>query len=300
MKKGIDKFMDEAVEKIKGRLGSAYEVNWNIYHKNNGVSLKGIVITDRTSAVSPCIYMDRYYSEYGEKEDMEQIINDVICIYERNKGKEFLTAKLRDSRQMMDHVVFRLVNTERNKELLSRMPHEDLEGLGLSMILYVLFQTEGNQNAAMAVSNRLMQMWKVSKEELLEHAKKNTPLKMGYSMRSIRSVLGEYLGMKENGEMGQADFPRLYVLTNCRALYGAGCLIYDGLLENVANSLNSGFYVLPSSVHEVLLYPSSDMNDAAALKDIVMEINQTELAEEEILNDAVYYYDRKTKELSVA
>lgn len=95
MKKGIEKFMDEAVEKIKGRLGSAYEVNWNIYHKNNGVSLKGIVITDRTSAVSPCIYMDRYYSEYREKGDMEQIINDVICIYERNKGKDFLTAQIR-------------------------------------------------------------------------------------------------------------------------------------------------------------------------------------------------------------
>lgn len=246
--------------------------------------------------------MDSYYAKYMKKGNMDSIVNDVVSIYGKNRGQDFLADMIQDRERIMDSVIFRLVNTKKNKELLLGMPHDDLEKLGLSMVFYVLLQTGDGQNVTMAITNRLMEIWEVSHTELLEHAKRNTPLKMEYSIRSIQSVLGEYPGIKA-GEQNRTDcenMPQMYVLTNSRALYGAGCFIYDGLLEKLADDLGSGFYVLPSSVHEVLLYPSSDKGEAAALKEIVTEINRTELEEEEILIDAVYYYNRETGEQSAA
>lgn len=60
---------------------------------------------------------------------------------------------------------------------------------------------------------------------------------------------------------GRADIPggadrRMYVLTNCLNLYGAGCILYEGVLEKEAERLKSGFYVLPSSVNEVIIVPA--------------------------------------------
>ena len=84
----------------------------------------------------------------------------------------------------------------------------------------------------------------------------------------------------------------LYVLTNKARLYGASCILYPNLLDSIADKLTCDFYLIPSSIHEVILVPESGTEDTN-LNDMVAEVNHTQVDPKEVLADHVYYYDRK-------
>lgn len=89
--------------------------------------------------------------------------------------------------------------------------------------------------------------------------------------------------------------PGLYILTNQSRLNGAGVLAQDNVLERIGNLLGSDFYVLPSSIHEVLIVPDNGAVNLKELEAVVKEVNATEVAPEDLLSDKVQHYDRKRK-----
>ncbi|MDE7404300.1 MAG: hypothetical protein K2M81_04265, partial [Lachnospiraceae bacterium] len=92
-------------------------------------------------------------------------------------------------------------------------------------------------------------------------------------------------------ELTQTKMP-MYVLTNKQKLYGAACMLYPGVLKTFAEKIQRDFYILPSSIHEVILVPADADTDKEALHEIVTEINRTQVAEEEVLADSVYFYSK--------
>lgn len=93
------------------------------------------------------------------------------------------------------------------------------------------------------------------------------------------------------------------VLTNEYRMYGAGCVRYKGILEQAAEQLGSGFYLLPSSVHEVILFLSAEQEDCSTgmLRGMVFEINRSDAFDEkDVLSDDVYYFDMNKNELAIA
>lgn len=148
------------------------------------------------------------------------------------------------------------------------------------------------------VHNSLMEMWNSTEKELLWHALHNTPSVSGYSIMKMAEFLDGFAETECSGCLKD-----IYILTNHEKLYGAGCMFYTGLLEQIAEEKRSGFYVLPSSIHEVLLIPDTapDVETAGKLRDMVREINRSEIIRpEDFLSDEVYYYDRNRRTLSAA
>ena len=64
-------------------------------------------------------------------------------------------------------------------------------------------------------------------------------------------------------------------------------------MENMGELLGNDFFILPSSIHEMLILPDDGQVDAEMLKDMVKEVNATQVAPEERLTDDVYHYDTK-------
>ena len=91
----------------------------------------------------------------------------------------------------------------------------------------------------------------------------------------------------------------MYVLTNQSKTNGAGVLVQDGVREKVGGMIGSDFYVLPSSIHEVLIVPDNGNMRLAELEDMVREVNATQVAPEDLLSDKVQYYDLETKTLGL-
>ena len=91
----------------------------------------------------------------------------------------------------------------------------------------------------------------------------------------------------------------MFVLTNESNLFGAACIIYPNLLQHYAAEAQTDFYILPSSIHEVILVPTLDCDNYPELSEMVQEVNDTQLQDDEILSIHAYYYSRKSNEITM-
>ena len=146
-------------------------------------------------------------------------------------------------------------------------------------------------------------------KKLMELAEKNTPRLFPAELKSMEQVLKEIAGTYVRSDYKEEAFDNLssepeeiplYVLSNQRNLHGAAVILYDGVLREFAGNMRRDLIILPSSIHEVLLIPYEEGSDLSELKQMVMYVNSTEVSEEEILSDNVYYYNRKTNSISIA
>ena len=72
------------------------------------------------------------------------------------------------------------------------------------------------------------------------------------------------------------------------------------VLEEIGQKTGSDFFILPSSIHEVLLLPDTGREDSKGLKKVISEVNRTQVAPEEVLSDTLYRYDREEKRVVIA
>ena len=83
---------------------------------------------------------------------------------------------------------------------------------------------------------------------------------------------------------------RLYVLSNRRRINGAAVVLYPELLRRLGEAFGGNYYVIPSSVHEVLLLKDTEDEDVHRLNDMVRQVNEQQVLSEEVLSNHVYYY----------
>ena len=96
------------------------------------------------------------------------------------------------------------------------------------------------------------------------------------------------------------DDSMLYVVTNHLMVNGAGVMCYRNVIKNLADRLNSDLYILPSSLHEILVI-STDGLDKEYLRDMVYTINRSkDISKEIILSDNVYLYSREKDCIEIA
>ncbi len=91
----------------------------------------------------------------------------------------------------------------------------------------------------------------------------------------------------------------MWVISNEKGINGAVSMLYENELHELAESLESDLYILPSSVHEVIAV-SSDMGSPEMLAQMVAEVNMQEVALEERLSNQVYHYDKDLRKLTLA
>ena len=296
MEMEFNNFTELVQKEIAKKVGENYHVKLNDVMKNNGVVLRGITLMQDDSNISPTIYLNPYYDAYENGDStLETVIDDVLETYEQNKivcnidMKFFLNYEAVKSR-----IIFKLINTEKNRELLEDIPHIPFHDL--SIVFQYLVSGEQFRNATILIRNVHIKLWKVNTRDLYECALENTPLLQGYELADMKTILGEYYpsGVIDDEEIEdmQQEVP-MYVLSNKSRVNGAACILYKDLLKDFAMAVDKDLYILPSSTHEVILLPSDGTQESAQLKAMVQEVNRTQVDEKEVLSDSVYYYDRK-------
>ena len=113
-----------------------------------------------------------------------------------------------------------------------------------------------------------------------------------------------FFPMKGQGTPGEAlkeDLgaePYLYVLTNRSGQFGAAAALYPGVLSEAGEVLGEDFYLLPSSVHELLAIPKSEGLKPTYLRKILQEVNAERTAPEEQLGSEVFVYQRREERIA--
>lgn len=285
---------------VEKKAGNNYHVRLNDVRKNNGVVLRGITLMQDDSNISPTIYLNTYYDAYENGQTtIGTVIDSVLDTYERNKINRSVDMNFfMNYEKIKNRIIYKLINTEKNKEMLEDIPHIPFHDL--SIVFQCLVSEEMFGNATIMIHNAHMKIWKVNAKELYDQAMLNTPRLQGYVIQDMKTVLTEMMALDDNsGEIEenlQGDVP-MYVLSNRTRINGAACILYPDILMDFAKAIGTDIYVLPSSVHEVILLPTEGTQDYRQLKEMVKEINESQVQEEEVLSDSVYYYDKKTGKL---
>ena len=271
--------------------------------KNNGKEKKGIMVECPGVNISPTIYLEEFYDHYQKGKSMEEIIGDIFDFYEQIKcEKSWDTTGFENYDRLRDKVVFKLVHTEQNKELLKSVPHKEF--LDLSIVFYVLLHVKKDGSVTMMICNHHLKLWNITVEELYavacENAKRLIPAQLFAMSRVVDEILNPSLRKVGNWTENLFDKPEveggeiMYVLTNSLRNLGASCILYPHVLDMAGEIIGEDFYVLPSSIHEVILVPESNAMEQMEMDEMVTEINATQVAEEEILSNHAYFYERET------
>ena len=196
-------------------------------------------------------------------------------------------AAIGDYSVMKDHLTIQLVGHEGNEEMLQQMPHYDMEDMAVVYRLQI--QEDRFGEASMPVTNAMLRQYGITAEQLHRDALQAASLHQPYEIKTMGEMLNE---LSDGLFIPEAAFP-LYVATNESRVNGAGVLAYPDFMEAAAERLKDSFFVLPSSIHEVILLPENAAFSIQELQTMVQEINAAEVAPEERLSDYVYHYDSK-------
>ena len=271
----------DAVEKMMNKkMKGGVRASLYTAMKNNGKERTGILIEMPGINISPTIYLEEYYESYVAGRKIEQIVDDIKQLYEEIKQeKPWDCESFWDYEGVRNRIVFKVINTAKNRKFLRTVPH--LAFLDLSIVFYVLVDVSEEGTAAMVVNNLL-------------------PAEFVTMNHALKSLLGdvEY----EEGDLlleKKKDYDQMYVLSNKFRNYGAACIAYPNVLEMIGQILKKDYYILPSSVHEVIIVPYSEIYVCSKLDEMVREINSTQVEEEDVLSNHVYLYDRVSGKLRV-
>ncbi len=295
----VDTFKDYLPEQYRNMDLKVQSVN-----KVNRI-LDGITLisagTDRN--ISPTIYINEMYEQYKNCNDLKEAIKTGAerMVKAFSNCPEIPKIELSEAK---DNIIFQLVNTEQNREMLAEVPHREFHDLTIIYRWVVKVDVNGIQSTV--VRNSLVEQIGLNEEQLFKLAVENTRRIFPPCVKSMNEVICEMFvkdGMpREVAEMMIGEMPadkRMYVISNDKGINGAISMLYEDKLHTLAMELDSDLYILPSSLHEVIAV-SAEMNDPYELAEMVTEINMNQVALEERLSNQVYHYDKDLRKLSLA
>lgn len=292
------KFYESVAEIVSEVLGSGVIVDLQEVTKVN-LSLEALTIRKQGENIAPTIYLNQYFNQFNDGRAMDDIVRDIIRVYENNQPENihnvFKTEDFYDFDKMKEKIVLKVINTERNLDLLEQVPHLDMEGLGLSVVFYVSLMT-GEQSAGILIKNEHLKLWEKNVSDLLTVAEINTNRMHAFVVKSMNEVLSGAFGFEE--DLIPEDVPVFYVLADENNTFGASQLYLKDKIREFAEKNNCDVYILPSSVHELLLLRADFPNlEPSYLKEMVCEVNATEVSSEDFLCDGAYKFELATDKI---
>ena len=127
----------------------------------------------------------------------------------------------------------------------------------------------------------------------------NAPQLKPVEIKGMSEVMAEMMGVEQTEMMGlfpvAPEDEKIYVATVPDKVHGAGVLAYQNFMDQAAEGAGGDFFILPSSIHEILIVPDNGEMWLKDLEAMVKEVNATQVAPADKLTDSVYRYDSQAK-----
>lgn len=256
---------------------------------NNGVSHTGLVILRQGESVSPTIYLEQYYAAYQKNmKTMEEVLSLIVYEYkricERIEEQGELSIELE---HLKEHVFLRLVNYEKNRDLLQNCPYIPFYDMAITFRYLVKMDTFGIASALLDFDN--LKKSALSVEQLYGFAKANTIRLFPPFVKR----LDEFLQERYPQNITYPEEPEVYILSNQQFIYGATMMVYKDVIEAIAEQKGKNLYIVPSSVNEVLLCFTETCTEREMLENTLREVNELVVSDTDYLSDQVYFYDKE-------
>ena len=266
--------LEELLLKSKKPYGYRKEVVHKINQDLDSISLIGENIK-----MSPTLYFNNMYDYYIDAAaSVEELALKAFETMLEGINQTEITGEFPDKEKFMENIFFQVINTEKNKTLLLEVPHR--EYLDLSIIYRYAVNISDNDIATTTINYILMDEFKLTEEELYEAAYKNT-----------RRLL--------KPKVTSPGITGFYMLSNDLNIFGANGILYKDIIAKEAKKLNTDIYLIPSSIHEFLIQPVSNILKPKDLKEIIKDANEHVIDPEDYLSDSLYIYKLETDTIEV-
>lgn len=297
-----DRFCRLLEAEIKKRLGDKRKIDFGKSNKNNGIKLLYVMIgKEEYSNNAPIIYLEPYMEMYFSGTSMSDVADMLVRDYlQHSRTKNIDTSVFSDWESAKSSIFLKLINYEKNKELLTDVPH--VRFLDLAYIFYFVWEEqEFTVSATTIIHNRHMETWGQTASSLYEISMKNTYKEENTSVGSMSDLIQDITGesLIENSEVEDEQVP-MTIVSNAKRIFGASMMGNIRLLKALADSKGKDLYILPSSTHEIIVLPAEIENPVGEFKAIVQAVNKEQVLPEEFLSDEVYYFNREKQEVTIA
>ncbi len=293
-------FVQTLLSTVAKRMGKEYTASIYKVMKNNSLELDSLVLLKEGKSFAPNIYLQPYFEAYKQGVGLNELTERLCRIYEES-NTPITNSDINYTFQVMkEYIVYRLISYERNQKLLEQVPY--LKLMDLAITYHCLVRDDKDGIGTIRITNEHMKMWNKELMEIHEHAVANTQRLFPAVINSMEEIIfGMLMEERDNtltSSMLLEDYKEkpsdMYILTNEKGINGAACLLYPEVLGEFAKRFGSDLYIFPSSIHEVILVPTVNLNTSRQYASMVKEINDTQVAPEEVLSDHIYYYSRKS------
>ena len=276
-------FLKELTENIKTPFAENGNLKVQTIHRSNSLKIKAVALYQGTSKLTPWIYMAPFYRLSREGVSFPTICRELENIL----GMCTLAGSLPDDifltfSSALPLLRFRLIAKTGNETLLKYVPHRDF--CDIAIIYHLLIPCNGDHLGSAILYNDHCQLWGVTEDILYQAVMKQQEETEDFRIDKLSNII------RSCGETGYPDVG-LYFMSNRLGYYGASAILNPRAVKEAAKVIGSSGYILPASIHEVLLISEKIAPPVENLRQLVREVNGTELMPEEILSDSIYYFD---------
>lgn len=285
----FEQFQTQVIAEMRERFPDL-DIHLQDVTKLQGESYIGMSVRPKSSNISATLNLDAFFARSNDGLSM----NTVMDMIEHNVTEaisalpQYDTRTLMDYEQMKDKLTLQMIPIAGNEDRLSEIPHKNVE----DMALVYRFELESNEHgsSSILITDHMLQSYNITPDQLhddaMEAAVQNHPATLRNMNDVIRDMMGDAAGMFIPDEPSP-----MWVATVEGNQNGACVIQYPDFLEQAAETLGGDFYVLPSSIHEVLFIADDGSMERSNLEDMVRRVNETEVAPADQLSDNVYHYD---------
>ena len=278
-------FKQEMTEDLKQRLYERgiedVEMSFHNVEKANQ-SYESLTVRQEGSNVGVNFNIENAFAEYEHTGDYAGVLAE--STHAIMQGLENVpsvdTSELTNYEAMKEKLSIEVISAETNAELLTKIPHESMEDM--AVVYRFVLESNDAGRASILVTNDMIDHMGVTHEQLKADALENAPEIRPAVIQGMSEVMREMMGPEAFEMFGlpEEQEEMMYVATVPDKNSGAGVLAYQDFMDQAAEKLGGDFYILPSSIHEILLVPDNG-------------VNATQVNPEEKLTDNVYHYDSK-------
>lgn len=296
---GKEEFKNKFIDGLySGGLPSSIEIEEKIVQKNNE-TLTGLIFKG-SSNVSPTMYLERIYEAYENgAQSLEEVVKTTLETI-RNaiiEGKKFenLDSQIKDFASVQDKIIPSLMRVKGNEQYLKDKPHQIIDDMA------VYYRIKLSNFETIPIGDSLVKTWKMQNDEFVNLANALIDVNQQYNITDMADFIAKRIGIPEDipleekkAFLGQAPEDTMLIVSNKEKFYGAAAILSKEIKEKIKEL--GDVYILPSSIHEVLIVPAKKgtVEELEEYEEMVRSVNQTEVAPNEILSDNVYRLNAKT------
>ncbi|MFV0527641.1 MAG: DUF5688 family protein [Lachnospiraceae bacterium] len=241
------------------------------------------------------LYVEEFYQEYLKGAPFGQIFSDIVSNLKEAQIPTLLKSEW-DNIMVPENIVPALVPQKGNERMLEERPYLPFEDLA------VIFKGRISEDTLVNVMNADMQKLGFDENQLFDLAVNNPAYRDNIVIMGMGEMLQGIMAGENTHPMGTeiaSPNETMIVIGNQMNFYGAASILDSDTMQKVTELFGEDVYILPSSIHECIAVPKSSA-DVEGLREMVRDINQTQVVAEERLSDEVYQYDALTRRVSLA